>query len=332
MTAMSPVACQGRLILAPMEGVLDPLMRNLLSALNPYDLCITEFLRVVDQLHSKKAFLKLSPELLNGGRTPNGTLVRVQLLGQSPEWLAENASRAVELGSPGVDLNFGCPAKLVNQSKGGAVLLKEPELMYRIISAVRDAVPKDKPVTAKIRLGWDDPACSLEIADAVQSAGASELAVHGRTKEDGYRREAIKWPWIGQIRQRLQIPVIANGEIWDHASALACQQATGCVDLMVGRGAINVPNLGAVIRYHQPAMSWQAVLSLLLGYCELEIKGDKGEYFPNRIKQWFSYLREAYPEARELFVSLRRCNQAAEIVAQLQAALTAYEAAEPSAL
>ena len=77
-----------------------------------------------------------------------------------------------------MDANFGCPAKLVNQSKGGAVLLKEPETLYRILKAMREAVPAEKPVTAKIRLGWDSNQHSLEIADAVQQAGASELAVH----------------------------------------------------------------------------------------------------------------------------------------------------------
>ncbi|MGL4207257.1 MAG: tRNA dihydrouridine(16) synthase DusC [Aeromonadaceae bacterium] len=313
----------GRLILAPMEGVLDPLMRTLLTELNPYDLCITEFVRVIEMLLPKRTFYKLAPELHHGGKTPSGTPVRVQLLGQSPEWLAENAVRAIELGSPGVDLNFGCPAKLVNQSKGGAVLLKEPDLLYRIIQAVRQAVPDGQPVTAKIRLGWDDPSHCLEIADAAYQAGANELAVHGRTKEDGYRSEAIKWEWIGQIRARLPIPVIANGEIWSHADARRCQQVTGCQDLMVGRGALNVPNLGRVIRHDEPIMTWPEVLQLLLRYCELEVRGDKGQYFPNRIKQWFSYLRHPYPQALMLFASLRRCQEASEIIAIIEEAAAA---------
>lgn len=96
---------------------------------------------------------RLCPELKQDGKTRAGTPVRVQLLGQHPEWLAENAIRAIELGSPGVDLNFGCPAPTVNKSKGGAVLLKEPETVYRIVKAVREAVPAHLPVSAKIRLG-----------------------------------------------------------------------------------------------------------------------------------------------------------------------------------
>lgn len=113
-----------RVLLAPMEGVLDSLVRELLTEVNDYDLCITEFVRVVDQLLPVKVFHRICPELQNASRTPSGTLVRVQLLGQFPQWLAENAARAVELGSWGVDLNCGCPSKTVNGSGGGATLLK----------------------------------------------------------------------------------------------------------------------------------------------------------------------------------------------------------------
>lgn len=315
--AATPIST-GRLILAPMDGVLDPLMRGLLSQINPYDLCVTEFVRVVDMLLPKRTFYKLAPELLQGGKTASGTPVRVQLLGQSPEWLAENAVRAIELGSPGVDLNFGCPAKQVNQSKGGAVLLKEPDLMYRIITTVRQAVPDHLPVTAKIRLGWDNPADCLTIADAAAAAGATELAVHGRTKEDGYRSEAIKWEWIARVRERLSIPVIANGEIWNHADGVRCRTVTGCQDLMVGRGALNVPNLGAVVQHQAAVMPWSEVLQLLMHYGELEVQGDKSVYFPSRIKQWFRYLRQQYEQAQPLFGELRSCTEPALIMALLQ--------------
>lgn len=156
-----------RVILAPMQGVLDHLMREVLTSVNDYDLCVSEFIRIVDQLLPAKVFYRLCPELLQDGKTRAGTPVRVQLLGQHPEWLAENAVRAIELGSPGVDLNFGCPAPTVNKSKGGAVLLKEPETIYRIVKAVREAVPAHLPVSAKIRLGYDDKDLYLENAQAV---------------------------------------------------------------------------------------------------------------------------------------------------------------------
>lgn len=302
-----------RVLLAPMEGVLDSLVRELLTEVNDYDLCITEFLRVVDQLLPVKSFYRLCPELHNNSLTPSGTRVRVQLLGQYPQWLAENAARAVELGSWGVDLNCGCPSKLVNGSGGGATLLKDPELIYRGAKAMREAVPTHLPVTVKVRLGWDSGERRFEIADAVQQAGASELVVHGRTKEDGYKAERIDWQAIGEIRQRLTIPVVANGEIWDWQSAQDCLAATGCDSVMIGRGALNVPNLSRVIKYNEPRMPWPQVVELLQKYTCLEKQGDTGLYHVARIKQWLSYLRKEYLEAAELFSAVRTLQDSTSI-------------------
>ncbi|EJS3276373.1 tRNA dihydrouridine(16) synthase DusC [Salmonella enterica] len=308
-----------RVLLAPMEGVLDSLVRELLTEVNDYDHCITEFLRVVDQLLPKKSFYRLCPELHNHSRTKSGTLVRIQLLGQHPGWLAENAVRAVELGSHGVDLNCGCPSKLVNGSGGGATLLKDPELIYRGAKAMREAVPAHLPVTVKVRLGWDSDARQFEIADAVQQAGATELVVHGRTKEDGYKAECINWSSIGEIRNRLTIPVIANGEIWDWQSAQACMAVSGCDAVMIGRGALNIPNLSRVVKYNEPRMPWPEVVALLQKYTRLEKQGDTGLYHVARIKQWLGYLRKEYVEATALFQSIRALNRSSEIARAIQA-------------
>ncbi|ATX92513.1 tRNA dihydrouridine(16) synthase DusC [Citrobacter freundii] len=308
-----------RVLLAPMEGVLDSLVRELLTEVNDYDLCITEFVRVVDQLLPAKVFHRLCPELHNNSRTPSGTLVRIQLLGQYPQWLAENAARAVELGSYGVDLNCGCPSKLVNGSGGGATLLKDPELIYRGAKAMREAVPAHLPVTVKVRLGWDNSDRQFEIADAVQQAGASELAVHGRTKEQGYKAEHINWQAIGEIRQRLSIPVIANGEIWDWQSAQDCMAISGCDAVMIGRGALNIPNLSRVVKYNEPRMPWPEVVTLLQKYTRLEKQGDTGLYHVARIKQWLGYLRKEYSEATELFQEIRALNNSPDIARAIQA-------------
>ncbi|MEL6004505.1 tRNA dihydrouridine(16) synthase DusC [Citrobacter portucalensis] len=308
-----------RVLLAPMEGVLDSLVRELLTEVNDYDLCITEFVRVVDQLLPAKVFHRLCPELHNNSRTPSGTLVRIQLLGQYPQWLAENAARAVELGSYGVDLNCGCPSKLVNGSGGGATLLKDPELIYRGAKAMREAVPAHLPVTVKVRLGWDNSDRQFEIADAVQQAGASELAVHGRTKEQGYKAEHINWQAIGEIRQRLSIPVIANGEIWDWQSAQDCMAISGCDAVMIGRGALNIPNLSRVVKYNEPRMPWPEVVTLLQKYTRLEKQGDTGLYHVARIKQWLGYLRKEYSEATKLFQEIRALNNSPDIARAIQA-------------
>ena len=308
-----------RVLLAPMEGVLDSLVRELLTEVNDYDLCITEFVRVVDQLLPAKVFHRICPELHNNSRTLSGTRVRIQLLGQHPQWLAENAARAVELGSYGVDLNCGCPSKLVNGSGGGATLLKDPELIYQGAKAMREAVPGHLPVTVKVRLGWDSSDRQFEIADAVQQAGASELAVHGRTKEQGYKAEHINWQAIGEIRQRLTIPVIANGEIWDWQSAQNCMAVTGCDAVMIGRGALNIPNLSRVVKYNEPRMPWPDVVTLLKKYTRLEKQGDTGLYHVARIKQWLGYLRKEYAEATTLFQEIRALNNSPDIARAIQA-------------
>ncbi|MCG9534529.1 tRNA dihydrouridine(16) synthase DusC [Providencia huaxiensis] len=309
-----------RVLLAPMEGVLDPLVRCLLSEVNDYDLCITEFVRVVDTLLPAKTFYRLCPELKHESRTLSGTLVRVQLLGQHPQWLAENANRAVELGSWGVDLNCGCPSKTVNGHGGGATLLKQPDLIYRAVKSMREAVPKELPISVKVRLGWDSSEFAYEIADAVQQAGATELTVHGRTKEDGYKAESINWSAIGEIRRKLSIPVIANGEIWDYTSAQRCLEITGCDAVMIGRGALNIPNLSRVVKFNESKMPWEQVGRLLLKYTELEKQGDTGHYHAARIKQWLGYLRKEYHQADELFSqvrSLKNAQQIAQVITEI---------------
>ncbi|QSX32428.1 tRNA-dihydrouridine synthase [Shewanella avicenniae] len=304
-----------RVILAPMEGVVDHLMRELLSSINHYDLLVTEFVRVVDQLLPEKVFYRLCPELQQQGKTLAGTPVRVQLLGQDPQCMADNAITAINLGSHGVDANFGCPAKMVNRSNGGAILLRCPERVHDIVKAMRQTVPSDQPVTAKIRLGFDDRSLYMENALAVYEAGATELAVHARSKVDGYRPPAY-WEYIRDIRERLPIPVIANGEIWNQQDALRCQEVTGCTDLMIGRGAIAMPNLANAIKGSETPYSWQQTLQLLLQYTQYE--HEKNLYFPARIKQWFSYLNRQYPEADELFRQLRLLKTREEIISLLE--------------
>lgn len=316
---MNAVTSTPRVILAPMEGVVDDLMREILSAINPYDLMVTEFIRVVNQKLPNRVFYRLCPELLNEGKTLSGTPVRVQLLGQHPEWMAENAVKAIELGSHGIDVNFGCPAKIVNRNKGGAVLLQYPEQLYQIIKAIREAVPKTHAVTAKIRLGFEDKTLFLENAHAIYEAGATEIAVHARSKVDGYKPPAY-WEYITQIKQALPIPVIANGEIWNQSDALKCMQITHCNDIMIGRGAIALPNLAACIKSADQPYGWKQTLALMLNYTQKELAGRKSDYYPSRIKQWFTYLNRQYPEANQLFRQLRVHKTTQDIVTALETA------------
>ena len=303
--------------LAPMEGVVDHLMRDMLTQVGGFDLCVTEFVRIVDQLMPKRVFYRICPELNNHGFTPNGVPVKVQLLGQHADWLAENAFRAVELGSHGIDLNFGCPAKTVNKSKGGAVLLREPETIYQIVSAVRKAVPKEQAVSAKMRLGFDDTSLAIANAQAIADAGADSLVIHARTKVDGYKPPAY-WDWIAKIKQHVDIPIVANGEIWNEHDALNCQQQSQCENIMLGRGVLAMPNLAQVIKNAEQHMPWEYVRALLVRYSGYELFGDKGKYYPNRVKQWLGYLSRQYPQAEALFMRIRALKSADEILQQIQ--------------
>ena len=307
----------GKIFLAPMEGVVDHIMRDLLTAVGDYDLCVTEFIRVTNQLYKPALFHRFCPELKQGGRTPAGTPVRVQLLGQDPDWMAENAVRAVELGSPGVDLNFGCPAKTVNRNKGGAGLLKEPETLYRIISTVRRAVPADQPVSVKMRLGCDDKSLVLDNARAVEAAGADLLTIHARTRAEGYRPPA-HWHVIARVREVVRLPLVANGEIWSAADAQSCRRESGCDDIMIGRGALSLPNLSRCIRAGAPPLDWDGVKRLLIRYAGEKRPEHGAGFLPARIKQWFTYLRRQYPEAEQMFVRLKRLQNLEDIVALLR--------------
>ncbi|MEJ6497533.1 MULTISPECIES: tRNA-dihydrouridine synthase [Pseudoalteromonas] len=306
-----------RLVLAPMEGVVDFKMRQLLTDLGGFDLCVTEFVRVVEDTLPERVFHRYCPELKTGGYTRAGTPVRIQLLGQVAHALAANAVKAIRLGSHGIDLNFGCPAKTVNKSKGGAVLLKDPDHMYEIIKAVRDAVDPCHEVSAKIRLGFDDDSNSQEIVDAVVSAGASSLAIHARTKRDGYNPPAY-WEKIPPLIKDKNISVVANGEIWQVEDAMLCQKRSHCQDLMLGRGALAMPDLAKQIKSHAEnehytPMLWEHVIYHIIHSSMHQDESKCEKYFASRTKQWLGYLKRQYPQANALFDEIRRLKAKDEV-------------------
>ena len=234
------------IILAPMEGLLDFVLRDVLTRVGGIDRCVSEFIRVTDTLLPERVFVRVVPELLNGGRTAAGVPVRPQLLGSDPACLADNAGRVAGMGADGVDLNFGCPAKVVNRHGGGAALLQDPELLFTIVKAVRSAVPAHQMVSAKMRLGFADDSRAEECALALQEGGAGEIVVHARTRADGYRPPAY-WHRIADIRARVRTPLIANGEIWNAQDAQQCRLESGCNTLMLGRGIVSNPGLALEI-------------------------------------------------------------------------------------
>jgi tRNA-dihydrouridine synthase C len=308
----------GQIVLAPMEGVIDAPMRRLLTGIGGYSRCVTEFIRVTNVLLPERVFLRLCPELATGGQTEHGVPVYTQLLGSNPQALAKNAQRAVALGAPGVDLNFGCPAKTVNDSLGGSILLKDPGHVAHIVKVVRDAVPADTPVSAKIRLGYDNSESLREIVQGIRAAGATTLAIHARTRSDGYRPPAW-WSSVATVVQPDDDYTYINGEIWSVADSLQARAASGCRHLMLGRGALAAPDLALRIRAQATGsesaerMPWFEISTYVEAQF-LRADSQSPRHVGNRTKQWLAYLKRGYPEASDLFARLRKEHDVKSIV------------------
>ncbi|MCW7493999.1 tRNA-dihydrouridine synthase [Leptospira sp. 2 VSF19] len=295
-----------RILLAPMEGLLDFRLRDTLTRVGGFDECVSEFIRVNNTLLPSHRFYRYVPELHENCRTRSGVPVKVQLLGSDINCMAENASKVASLGAYGIDINFGCPAPTVNRNRGGAALLKEPDLMFAIVKAIRKAVTANIPVTAKMRLGYDSTEQALVCAKALEEGGAEEIVVHARTKTDGYKPPAY-WDWISKIRSTVNVPVVANGEIWTAEDAKRCQEVSGCRDIMIGRGAVANPALALMIRgKRNQNLSWDEIKEILyLYWLNLEKTVDTRSR-GGRIKQWLHYLSREYQEAKRDFEIVKR--------------------------
>lgn len=310
-------------LLAPMEGLLDFVLRDILTRAGGIDRCVSEFIRITDQLLPERVFTRIVPELHNGGRTLAGVPVRAQLLGSDPVCLAENAARLAELGPAGIDLNFGCPANVVNRHGGGAALLREPETIFAIVSAVRRAVPAHMPVSAKMRLGYSDDSLAIECAQAIAGGGASEVVVHARTKAQAYRPPAY-WERIADIRAAVNITVVANGEIWTVDDARRCREASGCNILMIGRGAVVDPGLGLAIKADMAGegdfvpLAWPSLQPLIAEFWQIVCTRLDARSRAGRLKQWLNFLRRRFPQAEEAYQALKRVNDPAAVDLWLQ--------------
>ena len=307
-----------------MEGLLDFVLRDILTRAGGVDRCVSEFIRVTNTVLPDRVYMRVVPEMLTDWCTFAGVPVRPQLLGSDPACLADNAAALARLNPPGIDLNFGCPAKVVNRHGGGAALLDEPELVAEIVSAVRHAVPSHIPVSAKMRLGFNDDSRAEECAIAIAESGANELVVHARTKADGYRPPAY-WSRIADVRAVVKIPVVANGEIWNVADARRCRDLSGCNTLMIGRGMVTDPSLARAIQAMDVAnasdaassLNWHSLLPLIQDFWDLVGRRLDKKSRTGRLKQWLNFLRRSYPEAEVAYQALRTFNEPERVDAWL---------------
>lgn len=310
------------LVLAPMEGVTDVAMRALLSELGGFTFCVAEFFRISKTVPGPRAFQRRFPELMHGGTTPAGLAVQVQLLGGDPDKLAQAALVAIRAGARAVDLNFGCPARTVNRHDGGATLLKYPDRIREIVAAVRAAAPPWVPVSAKMRLGWDSIDAIHLNAQRAEEGGADWITIHARTKFQGYRPPAY-WKSLKEVRTRLRIPVVANGEIWTVDDLRRCREETDCEHFMLGRGAIadpalannaaralDIPGRGEMESFTRSPTEWTSLFTRYADLCRAS--GFGLDYVLARAKQW---LRLGNHDGKlPLFDTLKRCGDFGELM------------------
>lgn len=309
------------LILAPMEGVTDAPMRALQGEAGAFNFAVSEFYRVHHFVPHRSSILRHVPELGNGGRTPSGLAVQVQLLGGDAGRMAEAAGVACEAGATAIDLNFGCPARTVNRHDGGASLLRHPKRIRDIVAAVRAVLPRSTPVSAKLRLGWDTIDSIFENADMAAEGGAAWLTIHARTRVAGYA-PPVYWTQIGRVRERLKLPIVANGDIWTIADFQRCREETGCRHFMLGRGALADPNLARQIaeRLGMPATAapprndWRSQMQRLVEWTRRcgNFASDRTIY---RLKQWLS-LAAKYGRFAG-FDAIKRARNVEELLQQL---------------
>ena len=219
-----------------MEGITDPVFRDLVLSRHSAETlggAFTEFLRVVDHPASHATIRRHLGEM----RYP--IPVGLQLMGGNPASLAETARRAVELGVPLIDLNFGCPARGARKGCAGAALLDDLQLLEAVVRACSEASGR-VPVTAKVRAGGEDADSVEEIAQAVEAGGARLLTIHCRTRREAYCEE-LRWDRIARAVAAVTIPVCGNGGISTHGELQNMREETGCAYVMVGRAALGDP-------------------------------------------------------------------------------------------
>lgn len=292
-----------RVFLAPMEGLLDFELRQILCYLNSdnalYDAIFTPFVRINNSVLPNYVYTKMAPELLlNSQQRPK---LIVQLLGSNAKLLAENAFNLSQLSPNGIDLNFGCPSPTVNRHGGGAELLKNPDLIFEICQQVRRAVPPNISVSAKIRLGIENTNSALLCSQAVISAGLNFLTIHARTKKEMYEK-IIHYEVIAEIAEKFaDFPIIANGEIWSLQDAKHCQNIAKTPHLMLGRGAVSNPFLVCEIKNSQNHQSWEHLLNLLSFYAYKVRQRLNSQQTAGRIKLWLKYLSKNFYQAADLY-------------------------------
>jgi tRNA-dihydrouridine synthase B len=316
------IELHSRVFQSPLSGVTDLVFRRLVRRYAPDSMMYTEMVQASSLQH-----LKAVPRIME--IDPNERPISIQLFDCRPDFMGEAARIAIEQGAESIDINMGCPVNKITKNGGGSSLLRDPDTAVALIQAVINAV--NVPVTVKTRIGWDDDEINiLDFAKRMEDAGAQMLTVHARTRAQGYNGTA-KWDWIRQVKEVLSIPVIANGDIFSVAAAIACLEQTGADGVMCSRGTLGYPFLvGEIDHFLKTGELLPPPSSIARLECAKEhlqnlylYKGDRGIFQARKHLTWYA---TGFPGASELRTHLQAINTVAEGVDLLDRQIELFEA------
>lgn len=318
------VAVRPNLLLAPMEGVTDLTFRRLIRQIGGCGLTVTEF------IPAKGLVLDIQTAREMAAFDPDERPVAIQIYGNDPHLMGEAARIVQDLGPDLVDLNMGCPSKKVCQRSGGSALMKEPDLARDIVRSMRAAL--HLPFTVKMRAGWDpDHRNAPEIAAMCEEEGVEAVTVHWRTRTDKYGG-VRELDTIRRVKERVGIPVIANGDVIDAESALSTLAGTGADGLMIGRGAIRNPwvfqEIGRAMQGLPPIeVTPDERRRVLLGYLEAirtTFRSDRGAL--GRFKKIARYFTDGVENGEVLKRAIFHSQSNEEAIERVEAFFAALEA------
>ncbi len=301
-------------VLAPMSGVTDTVFRRFIKNLGGCGLIMTEFTSADGVLRDQR----VRGRYLHFYEDEHP--ISAQLFGSNPPVLADAARMVEDLGFDLVDLNLGCPAKKVVKCNGGSGLLRDLPLIRQIFESVRAAVKI--PFTVKFRAGWnDDEIVCVELARRAEDCGLGAVALHARTREQGYSGNA-RWEWIARVKQAVKIPVIGNGDIRSPEDACAMVAQTGCDAVMIGRMAPANPWIFRQIEqyatkgsYDEPteADRYRMIRTYFQMLLEEEMPGAEG-----KMKQFASWFTHGVPGGGALRKAIYEAKSGAEILGRVE--------------